>query len=57
MKAYQDKESGKWKWGTRGQAIYETKSAAERGGLDILTKRLREVKDKLNGVLLNHGRL
>lgn len=57
MKAYQDKESGLWKWGTRGVPIYETKSAAERGGLDIMTKRLREVKDKLDGILLNHGRV
>lgn len=57
MKAYQDKESGKWKWGTRGLPIYETKAAAEKGGLDILTKRLREVRDKLNGALVNHGRV
>ncbi len=57
MKAYLDKVSGKWKWGTRGQPIYESKSAAERGGMDILTERLRGIRDKLDGVIRNHGRV
>lgn len=56
-KAYQDKETGLWKWGTRGEPIYNSKGEAERGGMDILTKRLREIKDKLDGVIRNHGRI
>lgn len=57
MKAYLDKTTGKWKWGTRGTAIYDTKEIAERAGLDIITNKLREIKDKLNNTLLNHGRV
>lgn len=57
MKAYLDKTTGKWKWGTRGAAIYDTKEIAERAGLDIITNKLREIKDKLNSTLLNHGRV
>nr|WP_298660974.1 hypothetical protein [uncultured Flavobacterium sp.] len=57
MKAYQDKSTGKWKWGTRGAAIYDTKEIAERAGLDILTRKLREIKDRLNSTLINHGRI
>jgi len=46
-KAYQDKKSGLWKWGTRGEAKYETKRLAEQAGIDIVTKRLREVRDQV----------
>lgn len=56
MKAYQDKVTGKWKWGKRGIPLYESKSEAERVGLDILTRRLREVRDQLNRGLMNHGK-
>lgn len=55
-KAYQDKTTGKWKWGTRGQPIYDTKSQAERAGINELTERLRYIRDRLNGAMLNHGR-
>lgn len=57
MKAYQDKLTGKWKWGTRGNPIHESRNEAERWGLDQLTDRLRQVRDKLDGVIRNHGRL
>jgi hypothetical protein len=56
MRAFQDKETGKWKWGTRGQAIYETKGQCERAAMDMLTARLRALRDKLNGVMINHGK-
>lgn len=55
MKAYLDSVTGKWKWGTRGQPIYDTKQIAEKAGLDIITNKLREMKDKLNRALENHG--
>lgn len=56
MKAYQCKTTGLWKWGTRGEAIYNSKAEAERAGIDIMTKRLREVRDSLDSVLLRHGK-
>lgn len=55
MKAYQDKETQKWKWGKNGKAIYETKDAAERGGMDILIKRLQEIRSKVDGKFI-HGK-
>lgn len=55
-KAYQDKGTGKWKWGTRGEAIYETKGQCERAGMDMLTDKLRRLRDRLNNVLVNHGK-
>jgi hypothetical protein len=57
MKAFQDKNTSKWKWGTRGAAIYDSKEIAEKAGLEIITKKLREIKDKLNNALNNHGRV
>lgn len=56
MKAYQDKTTGKWKWGTRGEPIYDSKGQAERAGMDLLVEKLRYLRDKLNGVMTNHGR-
>lgn len=55
-KAYQDKTSGKWKWGTRGQAIYDSKAECTRAGMDILIDKLRSIRDKLNDTMSNHGR-
>lgn len=55
-KAYQDKVTGKWKWGTRGEPIYDSKIQAERAWIDILTERLRQVRDKVNQAHLNYGR-
>lgn len=56
LRAYQDRETGLWKWGTRGKAIYESKAAAERAGIDELTKRLRHVRDKINETCANYGK-
>lgn len=57
LKAYQDKETGLWKWGTRGQAIHETKIAAERAGLGTLTEGLRRARERYYRELLNYGRV
>ena len=57
MVAYQDKQTGLWKWGKRGNPIYETKAQAERAGIDIITNKLREIKEKHQNALLNHGRV
>jgi hypothetical protein len=56
FKAFKDKETGLWKWGTRGHAIYESKIAAERAGLDALTEGLRRVREKLEQGLLDYGK-
>lgn len=56
LKAYQDKETGLWKWGTRGNPIHETKAAAERAGIDELTDRLRKAREKWNEACANHGK-
>jgi hypothetical protein len=55
-KAYQDKATGKWKYGTRGQPIYDSKQQAERAGIDLLTERLRYIRDRLNTEMINYGR-
>lgn len=55
-KVYQDKTTGKWKWGKRGEAIYDTREQASRAGIEILTDRLRHIRDQLNGTLMNHGK-
>jgi hypothetical protein len=56
MKPYQDKASGKWKWGTRGEAIYDTKNQCSEAGMQILTDKLRAIRDRLNSTITNHGK-
>lgn len=55
MKAYQDKQTGLWKWGTRGTPKYETKTQCERAELERLTDALRELRQKINRGWSNHG--
>lgn len=56
MRAFQDKVSGLWKWGTRGEPKYNTKQECERAELELLTERLRELRKKVEQGWLNHGR-
>lgn len=56
LKAYQDKTTGLWKWGTRGKAIHETKIAAERYGINALTEGLLRARERHERELLNYGR-
>lgn len=55
LRAYEDRATGKWKIGKRGNPIYETKQQAEREAINILTERLRSIRDKLNGACLTYG--
>lgn len=55
-KTYQDRVTGKWKWGKRGDYIYDSSAQASHAGIEILTDRLRAVRDKLNSAIYNHGR-
>ncbi len=56
MKAYQEKESGMWKWGTNGKAIFPTKQKAQNYGLQLLTDALMKIRNKLNGAMERHGK-
>jgi hypothetical protein len=55
-RAYQDKVTSKWKWGTRGEAIYDSKDQCEKAGMSILIDKLRRIRDRLNGTIANNGR-
>jgi hypothetical protein len=57
MKAYQDRVTGKWKWGKNGSAIYDTRELAERSGMESLTKRLREIRSKVDSISTNGFRV
>jgi hypothetical protein len=56
FKAFKDKETGLWKWGTRGQPLYESKIAAERAGLEALSEGLKRVRERWERELLNYGK-
>lgn len=56
MKAYQCRNTGLWKWGTRGEPKYNTKQECERAELELLTERLRELRKKVEQGWVNHGR-
>lgn len=56
LRAYQDRATGLWKWGTRGQAIHETKIAAERAGIEALTEGMRRARERYERELLNYGK-
>lgn len=55
-KAYQDKETGLWKWGKRGIPMYESKIECERKSLEILTDRLRQLKEKIAKGYIDYGK-
>lgn len=55
MKPFQDKQTGKWKWGTRGEPKYDSKEECARKELEILTDRLRQLREKINRGYLNNG--
>ena len=56
MKAYQDKKTGLWKWGTRGESIHPTRDHAYRFGMERLAEALRRMREKQNQIGQNHGR-
>lgn len=51
-----DSETNKWKWGTRGEAIYKTKDQCSKAGIDFIINALRKLRDKLNKTISNHGK-
>ncbi len=50
MRAYQDKETGLWKWGTRGEPKYKSKDEAKRTEMELLEKRLRQLKKRMEDI-------
>ena len=56
LKAYQDKGTGLWKWGTRGRALYDSKQEAERAGLDLLVAGLVRARERYYRELVNYGK-
>lgn len=56
MKPYLDKATNKWKWGTRGEAIYDTKEQCSREGMQRIAERIKALRDSLNNALINHGK-
>lgn len=45
MRAYRDKLTGLWKWGTNGSPKYETRIECERDGNNKLVERLRKIRE------------
>jgi hypothetical protein len=56
MRVYKDKLTSKWKIGSNGKAIYESKEQAQRAALDNLAEMLSTVKRKINEGALGYGR-
>jgi hypothetical protein len=56
MKAYQNKESGLWKWGTKGEFIHTTRDAAYKFGMEQLAQALRRMREKQAQIGQNHGK-
>lgn len=51
MKAYQDKETGLWKWGSNGAPIYQTEKEAKKAGLNKLIDKLFDIQEKRSKLL------
>ena len=56
MKAYQDKESGLWKWGRRGEYQFKTRAEAYKYGMDEFTKAMRRMRERQSQIGQNHGK-
>jgi hypothetical protein len=46
---------GKWKWGTNGKCIYNSKSECEKAGLAILIDKINKLRESLNRNLKEYG--
>lgn len=46
--------TGKWKWGHRGQCIYNSQREAEKAGIAIMIDSINKAKERLNKVVSNH---
>jgi len=53
MAAYES-TNGKWKWGSNGQPIYNSKREAEKAGIAIIIDRINQAKERLNKIVTNH---
>lgn len=56
MRCYKDKATGKWKCGSNGSNLYETKEQCQRAIMDELADRLSIIRKKLESGCLNYGK-
>ena len=56
MKAYQSRENGLWKWGTRGEYQFTTRDEAYKYGMTQLQEALKRLRERQSQVGQNHGR-
>jgi hypothetical protein len=48
-------ENGMWKWGSRGECIYDTKEDAQKAGISILIDKQNKLRDRLNNEWKRYG--
>ena len=46
----------KWKWGSRGKCIYDSKSECQRAGIAIIVDRINNLKGNLNKTLKENAK-
>lgn len=51
MKVFEDKINKKWKIGSNGKAVYNSKKEAERALLDKIVSKLMELNKKRSDIL------
>ena len=56
MKAYQNKDTGLWKWGKRGEYVHETRDAAYETGMIEFQEAMRRMRERQHKIGQNHGR-
>jgi hypothetical protein len=54
--AIQCEDSGKWKWGNRGECVFKTKREAEAAGIAIQIQKIRDANEKLEKIKRDYGR-
>jgi len=49
-------ENGKWKWGHRGQCVYDSKIDAEKAGIAILYDKKNKLNTRIDKELRRYGK-
>lgn len=47
--------NGKWKWGSRGECVYDTKEEAQKAGIAILIEKTNKLKERVNKEWKRYG--
>jgi hypothetical protein len=56
MKAYQCRNTGLWKWGTRGEYQFSTRDEAYKYGMEKFAEAMKRLRERQNQIGQNHGR-